>query len=84
MEHVWNFVYILTITLGRIITIYRIYSTSYHICSSLTKTKISLFLLGHLREGSEGEGALNLADVVLENSVWREGLSEVEAVLNLE
>ena len=43
-----------------------------------------MFLLRHLGEGSEGEGALDLADVVLQDRLRGEGLGEVEAVLYLE
>ena len=43
-----------------------------------------MLLLGHLGEGSEGEGALHLAHVVFEDCVGGEGLGQVEAVLDLE
>ena len=41
-------------------------------------------LLGNLGEGSEGEGTLDLAHVVLQDGVRAERLREVETVLNLE
>ena len=50
----------------------------------LTEAKISLLLLGHFGKGSECECALDLAHMVLEDGVWREGLGEVEAILDLE
>ena len=50
----------------------------------LTEPKVSLFLLRHLGEGSEGEGALDLADVVFQDVLGGKGLGEVEAVLYLE
>ena len=44
-------------------------NTQYGHITTLTKAKISLLLLRHLGEGSEGEGALDLAHVVLQDGV---------------
>ena len=44
---------------------------------------MALFLC-NLGEGSEGKGTLNFAHVVLQDRLRGEGLSEVEAVLNLQ
>ena len=52
--------------------------------TDLTKSEIPLLLLRHLGEGSEGEGALDLADVVLQDGLGGERLGQVEAVLYLE
>ena len=59
-------------------------NTQYGHITTLTKAKISLLLLRHLGEGSEGEGTLDLADVVLQDGLRGERLCQVEAVVNLE
>ena len=51
--------------------------------TSFAETKMPL-LFCNLWEGSEGKGALDLADMILQNCVRAESLGEVETVFNLE